>query len=93
MEQSRMQNTLANLKQYAENVDLELVQIDGIPEGFSYKIPDVTINNAKGEPVEHKGDYVAFVPNAFGEIRASKVEDLVKAYNEGVILRDKTNGK
>lgn len=87
-----MQNTLANLKQYAENASLESVQIDGIPEGFSYKVADVTINDAEGNPVEHKGPYVAFVPNAFGEIRAEKIEDLLTAYNAGVAKRDKDNG-
>ncbi len=60
----------------------EPVQIDGIPEGFSWMEPDVVIND-----VHHKGRYVAFVPlkndtDVGGVIRSEKLEDLLAAYKD-----------
>lgn len=52
-----MKITHANVQEYAQKHGLEPVQIDGIPEGFSFKEPNITIS---GE--EHEGDYVGFLP-------------------------------
>lgn len=59
----------------------EPVQIDGIPEGFSWKMPDVEIGG-----VNHIGDYVAFIPLAEVErqpfkVVASTIEGLLAKYN------------
>ena len=51
------------------------VQIDGIPEGFSYKKADINID---GE--EYVGDYVAFIPNTEMMIAGTNIENLTKEY-------------
>lgn len=35
--------TRANVAEYAEKHGLELIQIDGIPEGFAWKEPAITL--------------------------------------------------
>ncbi len=52
-----MKITLANVADFAKSRGLEPVQIDGIPELFSFKEPDIMIGD-----LLHEGDYVAFVP-------------------------------
>lgn len=52
-----MKITRANVEKYAKEKGLEPIQIDGIPEGFSWKAPDVTING-----IEHKGKIIKFKP-------------------------------
>jgi hypothetical protein len=73
--------TRANVEEWVKDKGYEPVQIDGIPEGFSYKKPDITISG-----VVHAGGYVAFIPLADWEnesvIKAGSVEDLLKAYKE-----------
>lgn len=54
-----MKITRANLELYAQSKGLEPVQIDGIPEGFSFVEPDITI---KG--ITHKGRIIKFKPLA-----------------------------
>lgn len=54
-----MKITRANVADYAEKHGLEPVQIDGIPEGFSFKEPDITIGD-----IEHKGRIIRFKPMA-----------------------------
>lgn len=51
--------TRANVEEYAQTKGLELIQIDGIPEGFSWREPDVTIGG-----VAHKGRIIKFKPLA-----------------------------
>lgn len=77
-----MKITHANVAEYAEKNGLEPIQIDGIPEGFSFKEPDVTI----GEK-EHIGQYVSFAPMKdwdFNQsmIRAETIEELVTVYKK-----------
>ncbi len=52
-----MKATRANVEEYALNKGLEPVQIDGIPEGFSFREADVTIDG-----IEHKGRIITFEP-------------------------------
>lgn len=72
-----MNNTRANVLELASKAGLEPVQIDGIPEGFSFKQPDITISN-----VFHKGKYVAFIPHApTGEtVSTYTVQELLVIY-------------
>lgn len=49
---------------YAQQNGLEPMQIDSIPEGFSFKVPDITIGGRL-----HEGDYIAFIPlTEWGEL-------------------------
>jgi len=52
-----MKITKANVEKYIENKGYEPIQIDGIPEGFSFKEPSVNING-----VEHQGRIIKFKP-------------------------------
>lgn len=77
-----MKITKANVAEYAEKHGLESVQIDGIPEGFSFKEPNVTINGK-----EHIGQYVSFAPLrdwGFNQsmIRTNTIEELVTLYTK-----------
>lgn len=66
----------ARVAEYAIENGLTLVQIDGIPEGFSFKKPDVTIGNMK-----HEGKYIAFLPLSYGvSVEANSEESLLEAY-------------
>ena len=52
-----MKITRANVETYAKTYGLEPIQIDGIPEGFAWREPDVTIGNKT-----HKGRIIKFSP-------------------------------
>ncbi len=54
-----MKITRANVEEYANKHGLEPIQIDEIPEGFSFKEPDVKIGKAT-----HKGRIIKFKPLA-----------------------------
>lgn len=58
-----MKITRANVEVFAISRGWESVQIDGIPEGFSWKEPDVTISTtAEPKGVLHKGRIIKFKP-------------------------------
>lgn len=63
-----MKVTLASIEDRIKNKGYEPVQIDGIPEGFSFKEPDITIG---GE--FHEGKYVAFIPLKEWDTETSQV--------------------
>jgi len=71
-----MLNTRANVEDKIKNKGYESIQVDGIPEGFSFKEPNITI----GE-IEHEGDYTAFIPNHDEQVFSSNKEDLLFIYN------------
>ena len=76
-----MRITRANIAQYANDRGLTPVQIDGIPEGFSFKQADITI----GETT-HQGYLVAFIPmmewfNIPFALSARDEETLLDLYN------------
>lgn len=52
-----MKVTHDTVEESARQRGLEPVQVNGIPEGFSFKEPDVTIDK-----VTYPGHYIAFVP-------------------------------
>lgn len=52
-----MKWTRANVEYYATQKGWEPVQIDGIPEGFSWKQPDITINGK-----DYEGRVFTFEP-------------------------------
>lgn len=52
-----MKITRASMHIYAKEHGLESVQVDGIPEGFSFRCPDINIGGK-----EHIGGYRAFKP-------------------------------
>lgn len=52
-----MKITRANVEFFAKERGYEPIQIDGIPEGFSFKEPDITINGK-----EIKGRIIKFKP-------------------------------
>ncbi len=74
-----MKITRANIQEYVVSHGLEEVQIDGIPEGFSFKEPDITISD---KPI--KGNYLAFIPLSDGErgsrVTAATVGELLELY-------------
>ena len=73
-----MKVTKANIEQYVKNRGLEPIQIDGIPEGFSFKEPDIVIGLKK-----RKGQYIALVPlKEFEEIKCSFEGQLLDLYNQ-----------
>ncbi len=72
-----MKVTRVIAEQYAKDHGLEPVQIDGIPDGFAFIEPDVTI----GENT-HIGSYVAIIPLSDNEIIKSPYKDqLLDIYN------------
>lgn len=77
-----MKVTFASVQEKVKDKGLEPVQIDGIPEGFSFKEPDVQIGDRL-----HEGKYIAFIPlkewgNEASEVVSFTVEGLLKVYNE-----------
>ncbi len=54
-----MRITRANVENFAKGKGLDAIQIDGVPEGFSFKEPDITIGGK-----EHKGRIIKFKPLA-----------------------------
>ncbi len=54
-----MKITRANVEPYAREKGFERVQIDGIPEGFAWKSPDIEIN---GQQIQ--GKIIKFKPLA-----------------------------
>lgn len=54
-----MKITRASAEEWASKRGYKPVQIDGIPEGFSFRTPDVTIGNST-----HFGRFIALVPLA-----------------------------
>lgn len=90
--------TKESVEEYAYKHGLTPVQIDGIPEGFSFKKPDIKIGNQW-----HEGDYIALLPlHSWSEshaVTAQSVEYLLDLYkrtfkkkNESTKQR-KTNGQ
>lgn len=76
-----MKATKVNVEQYAHKHGLIPVQVDSIPEGFSFQEPDITIGDRL-----HKGCYVAFVPNSEQKmVKVEKPEDLLKEYKIATI--------
>lgn len=76
-----MKITRANVMVYAAAKGYEPVQIDGIPEGFSFKEPDIEIGGKV-----HEGQYVAFVPlkdwaEEMHRLTAESASALLTAYN------------
>lgn len=79
-----MKTTRVSVEQLAK--EYEPIQVDGIPEGFSFKKPDVTIGGK-----EHKGFYIAYLPLSEGEtVVAMNVHDLLKEYNRKQLIWNKT---
>lgn len=81
-----MKITRANVEEYAKVHGLEPVQIDGIPEGFSFRSAGIQIG-----PKHYPGQWIAFVPLVeweHGKISENSEEDLLTTYK-----RIKKNGK
>lgn len=80
------------MKATRESVELltigyEPIQVDGIPEGFSFKKPDITIGGK-----EHKGFYIAYLPLSNNEtVVAMNIHDLLKHYNKTKLVWNKIN--
>lgn len=54
-----MKITRENVAEYAQEKGLEPVQIDGVPEGFSFLGPHIKIGN-----VTHVSNFIGFIPLA-----------------------------
>lgn len=75
--------TRFNVEVYANEKGLQLLQIDGIPEGFSFIEHDITIG-----ATTHSGMMIAFIPNSEGiSVRSNDMIELLDSYNK------KKNGK
>ena len=68
--------TRASVELDANDKGLEPVQVDGIPEGFSWKQPDVTVGD-----VLHVGKYVVYGPLGLDVVECRKQQDMVNIYN------------
>lgn len=68
-----MKNTRVNVEEQAKKRGYDPVQIDGIPEGFSFQAPTVRIAD-----VVHEGQFIAFIPNT--------EDGVVWAYDAGMLL-------
>lgn len=73
-----MRLTRANIQILIEGKGYEPVQIDGIPEGFSFKEPEIRIGN-----VSYQGQYIAFIPLS-DDVRIAKdtPEELLTTFNQ-----------
>lgn len=73
-----MTTTLAYIEEMVAHLDLTPVQIDGIPEGFSFQTPVLTIS---GKP-HGGGDYVAYIPlsNPLRSVMSPNIVNLQKLY-------------
>jgi len=67
-----MRYTRANI-----NNTFEPIQIDSIPEGFSFKEPDITIGGQ-----ENKGRYIAYVPLTDIILKAITIEELLELWKK-----------
>lgn len=72
-----MKNTRANVEEYAKSKGYTPIQIDGIPEGFSFSIPNLQI----GE-INHLGGFVAYIPNTKSSVSTHTIEKLQEVYLE-----------
>ena len=74
-----MKVTREFVSEYIKDKGYIPVQIDTIPEGFSFKEPDITIGG-----VSYEGEYVAFIPLENAEIpttiKAITIEGLKTLY-------------
>lgn len=58
--------------------DFEEIQIDGIPEGFSFKVPSYKI----GEK-EYGGYFIAYIPfSEMKRVKANTEEELLELYKK-----------
>lgn len=71
-----MRWTRASVEEYSKSLGFEPIQIDGIPEGFSWRKPNVTIKDT-----DHTGGYIAFIPLGESIIESSTEKDLLTTYN------------
>lgn len=75
-----MKITKANVSKWATERGLIPVQLDGIPEGFSFKENDLTVGN-----VTNYGQYIAYVPLSDWEtIYANSTKSLQDQYKKYV---------
>lgn len=68
-------NTKASVAEMTKMLGHNPIQVDGIPEGFSFKQEDLTI----GE-VTYPGKYVVFLPLRAGSVDAETETDLLIKY-------------
>lgn len=71
--------TRQNVEDIALTKGYTPIQVDGIPEGFSFKEPNITIGG-----VEHEGNLVAFIPGKDRKVWAINKEFLLQVYNEEI---------
>lgn len=74
-----MKRTRANVAEWALARSLEPVQIDGIPEGFSFREPEITINGK-----DSGGDLVAYVPLTEHAVYGKDELELLTEYKKHV---------
>lgn len=79
-----MKVTAALAERFGREKGLDPIQVDGVPEGFSFREPDLTIGS-----LTHKGGYVALIPLASflsGEevpmVKSETLGTLVELYKE-----------
>lgn len=72
-----MKQTRSSVEEYASSKGLRMVQIDGIPEGFSFIEEDIEIGG-----IHHQGKFIAFIPLSEGiSIQESSEDSLLEKYN------------
>lgn len=73
-----MKITRADVEVWSKERGLESIQVDGIPEGFSFKEPDLNIGSRN-----YFGKYVAYIPlSNWTIIYSPTIEQLIKEYNQ-----------
>lgn len=71
-----MKATRVNVERIATQRGLEPIQIDGIPEGFSFKAPDLEVGGKL-----YAGQYVVYVPNTEKIVWGYHLDTLLEQYN------------
>jgi len=75
--------TRANIEDKAKSLGWKPIQIDGVPEGFSFKKPDIKIGNKK-----HIGAFIFFVPMTDKYLDGFEENVLLEKYKEEIKKRD-----
>ena len=71
-----MKWTRQSVEDYARDHGYEPIQIDGIPEGFTFKEADITIGDTTT-----RGKYILFGPLGSDITKTERTDELLGVYN------------
>jgi len=76
-------NTRAAVAKYAEEEGWHPIQVDGIPEGFSFLKDGITISNTVIANI-----YIAFPPMSEGLVKTDDINKLLSLYKQAIKKRN-----